>query len=99
MKDTRRARVWSLVGVVALAVTAGIASRRQLARREAAVAAPAAGEDLRDAVAAPALARAAGRPAPSPWFKTPELRRVEMDAALLSSRRRRALAARRVAVQ
>ncbi|MDE2510365.1 MAG: hypothetical protein KGL74_04525, partial [Elusimicrobia bacterium] len=57
--------------------------------------------DLRDAVAAPmtpATAGLAGRPVPTSWFKTPEQRRKDVDAALMSSVRRRALA-RRVSVQ
>jgi hypothetical protein len=100
MKDTRRNRIWSLAGVVALALTAGVASNRALARREASAPAPAATEELRDAVASPmpATAGLAGRPVPTSWFKTPEQGRAEMDSALLSSRRRRALA-RRVSVQ
>jgi hypothetical protein len=35
---------------------------------------------------------------PTTWFKTPAQHKIEVDSALLSSRRRRALA-RRVAVQ
>lgn len=103
MRDTRRARIGTLFAVCALAVMAGIAARYQLARRDAAVAAIApAGEDLRDAVASPVsplIARAGGKSVPVSWFKTPESRRAEMDSALLASRRRRALVARRVAVQ
>ncbi len=99
MKDTRRARVWTLLGVCALAVTAGIASHATRARRQES-AAPS--EELRDAVASPAaptVARLGGKPVPTTWFKTPDAHRAEMDSALLSSRRRRALALRRVAVQ
>lgn len=102
MKDTRRGRIWALAGVVGFALAAGVAAKRTQTRREAEVpaAAPAA-EELRDAVASPirpATAGLAGRPVPTSWFKTPEQHRAEMDSALLSSRRRRALA-RRVAVQ
>lgn len=99
MKDTRRARVWTLLGVCALAVTAGIASHQTLARRRARAVAF---DDMRDAVAepaAPTIARLGGKPVPTTWFKTPDAHRAEMDSALMSSRRRRALAARRVAVQ
>lgn len=96
MKDTRRNRIWTLAGVVVLALTAGVASNRALARRSARVAVD---EDLRDAVASPpATAGLAGKPVPTTWFKTPDQRKSEIDTALLSSRRRRALA-RRVAVQ
>jgi hypothetical protein len=106
MKDTRRARIGILASVVCLALTAGVASRVNLARREARAAALAesvfaAESDLRDAVASPvmpATAGLAGRPVPTSWFKTPAQHRIEIDTALLSSRRRRALA-RRVAVQ
>jgi hypothetical protein len=99
MKDTRSARVWSLLGVCALAVTAGIASHQTLARRRARVVVA---DEMRDAVAepsTPSIARLGGKPVPTTWFKTPDSHRAEMDSALLSSRRRRALAARRVAVQ
>ena len=98
MKDTRRSRNWTLAGVFALALTAGIASKRAVSHRAARVAVD---EDLRDAVASPtppATAGLAGRPVPTTWFKTPAQHKVEVDSALLSSRRRRALA-RRVAVQ
>jgi len=98
MRDTRRNRIWTLTGVFALALTAGIASKQALARHEARVSV---GEDMRDAVASPtppATAGLAGKPVPTTWFKTPAEHKVEIDSALLSSRRRRALA-RRVAVQ
>ena len=103
MKDTRRNRVWALAGAFVFALAAGVASKRAQTRRAAEIAAVAgpAGEDLRDAVASPmrpATAGLAGKPVPTTWFKTPEQHRAEMDSALLSSRRRRALA-RRVAVQ
>jgi hypothetical protein len=97
-KDTRQNRIWTLAGVFALALTAGVASKRALARQAARVSVD---ESLRDAVASPtppATAGLAGRPVPTSWFKTPAQRSVEMDSALLSSRRRRALA-RRAAVQ
>ena len=92
MKDKRRNRIWTLAGVFALALTAGGASNRAHARQAARTAVD---EDLRDAVASPttpATAGLAGRPVPTSWFKTPEQYRVEIDLALLSSRRRRALA-------
>lgn len=98
MKDTRRNRIWTLAGVFALALTAGVASKQSFARRAARISVD---EDLRDAAAAPlppATAGLAGRPVPTTWFKTPAQHRVEVDSALLSSRRRRELA-RRVAVQ
>jgi hypothetical protein len=96
MKDTRRNRIWTLTGVVALALTAGVASNRALARRSVRIAVEV---DLRDAVGAPpATAGLAGKPVPTTWFKTPAERKSEIDSALMSSRRRRALA-RRVAVQ
>ena len=98
MKDTRRNRIWTLAGVFALALTAGVASKHALARRSARLSVD---EDLRDAVASPvppATAGLGGKPVPTTWFKTPEQHRVEVDSALLSSRRRRALA-RRVALQ
>jgi hypothetical protein len=96
MKDTRRGRIWTLTGVVALALTGGVMTNRMLARRSARVSVD---EDLRDAVASPpATAGLAGRPVPTTWFKTPTQRQAEMDSALLSSRRRRALA-QRVAAQ
>ena len=91
MNDTRRARIWSLVGTVMLALTIGAASKR--ARRDAGTSAAfAPGEELRDAAASPptpATAGLGGKPVPTSWFQAPEKRRVEMDAALLSSRRRR----------
>ncbi len=101
MRDTRRSRAWTLAGTCALALAAGVVSNRLLARRVAAAGTFAAEPDLRDAAAspmAPATAGLAGKPVPTVWFKTPEARRAEMDSALLSSRRRRALA-RRVSVQ
>ena len=85
--------MWTIVGLFALAMTAGIYSNYALARRALV------NEDLRDAVASPVLpatAGLAGRPVPTSWFKTPAQRRVEMDSALLSSRRRRALAHRAI---
>ena len=102
MKDTRRNRIWTLVGVVSFAVAAGAASKLTLARREARIPAAsfAAETDLRDAVASPmtpATAGLAGKPVPTSWFKTPEQRHKDIDAALMSSRRRSL--ARRVAVQ
>lgn len=96
MRDTRRNRIWTLAGVFALALTAGVMTDRALSRRQARISAE---EDLHDAVAAPpATAGLAGRPVPTSWFKSPEERKSEIDMALMSSRRRRALA-RRVAVQ
>ena len=103
MKDTRRNRIWTLAGVVVVALTAGVASKLTLAGREARI--PAAWfvveTDLRDAVASPlmpATAGLAGKPVPTSWFKTPQQHHADIDSALMSSRRRRALA-RRVAVQ
>jgi hypothetical protein len=102
MKDARRSRIWTLAGVFALALTAGVAARRNLQKRAPREpAAPfAGGEDLRDAVASPAppaTAGLGGRPVPTSWFKTSAQSRVEMDSALLSSRRR--ALARRGSVQ
>lgn len=99
MKDTRRTRLWTLVAAFAVAAAAGVASKRNLAKREArAPSFAAADEGLKDAVAAPlpATVSVAGRPVPTSYFKTPSQRRAEIDSALLA--RRRALA-RRVAVQ
>lgn len=90
--------MWTLAGVFALALTAGIASKRASSRHAARVTVD---EDLRDAVASPtppATAGLAGKPVPTTWFKSPAQHKNEIDSALLSSRRRRALA-RRVAVQ
>ena len=91
--------MWTLAGVIALAATSGVAVDRALAHREARV--PAApietDEGFRDAVAspvAPATVGLAGRPVPTTWFKTPAQHRIEVDMALLSSRRRRMLAHR-----
>jgi hypothetical protein len=101
MKDTRRSRTWTLIGTCALALAAGVVSKRMLARRSAAVGTITMETGLRDAVAspmAPATAGLAGKPVPTAWFKTSEQRSVEMNSALLSSRRRRARA-RRIAVQ
>lgn len=98
MKDTRRNRIWTLTGVFALALTAGIASKQAVSRRASRLVVE---DDLRDAVASPtppATAGLAGKPVPTSWFKTPAQHKSEVDSALLSSRRRRALA-RRVAVQ
>ena len=96
MRDTRRNRIWSFAGVFALALTAGVAANRWTSKRQPAFSAEA---DLHDAVASPpATAGLAGKPVPTTWFKTPEQRKSEIDTALMSSRRRRALA-RRVAVQ
>jgi hypothetical protein len=98
MKDTRQNRTWTLAGVIALALTAGVAANQALARRPA----PLAVEDgLRDAVASPtppATVGLAGRPVPTTWFKNPAQQHSEIDAALLASRNRRALA-RRVALR
>ena len=95
--------MWTLAGVVALAVTAGVAADRALAHREARspIASLESEEVFRDAVAspvAPATMGLAGRPVPTTWFKTPAQHRIEVDMALLSSRRRRMLA-RRVAAR
>ena len=98
MKDTRKNRIWTLAGVFALALTAGVASKQMVSRRSARIAVD---ENLRDAVASPtppATAGLAGKPVPTTWFKTPAQHKVEVDSALMSSRRRRAIA-RRVAVQ
>ena len=88
--------MWTLAGVIALAVTSSVAVDRALAHREARAAVesvtPA---NFRDAVAspiAPATVGLAGRPVPTTWFKTPAQHRLEVDMALLSSRRRRMLA-------
>lgn len=100
MKDTRRSRAWTLFAVCVLAGTAGLASRGLAARRGAPAAPPA--EELRDAVASPAtpaVARLGGKPVPTTWFKTPDAKHADLDSALLASRRRRALAARRLAAQ
>jgi len=90
--------MWTLAGVFALALTAGVAANGAHAR----VAARASVDpDLRDAVASPlppATVGLAGRPVPTAWFKTPAQQRGEVDAALFASRRRRA-AAPRVAVR
>ena len=91
MKDTRRSWIWTLTGVVALALTAGIAANRALAVRETRMPVE---ENLRDAAASPTTAGLAGKPTPTCWFKTPAQRLGEIDSALLSSRRRRALALR-----
>ena len=97
MKDTRRNRIWTFAGVFALALTAGVMADHALSRRQARISVEA---NLRDAVASPpATAGLAGKPVPTSWFKSPEQRKSEIDSALLSSRRRRALLARRVAVQ
>ena len=86
-----------MAGTFALALTAGIAANRGSSRRAARLSV--AGEDLRDAVAAPpATGGLAGKPVPTSWFKTPEQQHAEMDSALLGSRRPRSLA-RRVALQ
>jgi len=96
MKDTRRNRIWTFAGIFALALTVGVASNRAVLRHRVS---PPSDEELRDAVASPpATAGLAGRPVPTTWFRSPEQRKSEIDTALLSSRRRRALA-RRVAVQ
>ena len=90
-----------MAGVFALALTAGVASNRAVARRASRGPASAAGEDLRDAVASPtppATLGLAGRPVPTTWFKSPAQRRAEIDSALLGPRRPRSLA-RRVALQ
>jgi hypothetical protein len=99
MKDTRRNRIWTLAGVVALALTAGIAANQAVARRVPPTAI-AVEDGLRDAIASPlppATAGLAGRPVPTSWFKTPAQQHSEIDAALFASRNRRALA--RVAVR
>lgn len=96
MRDTHRNRIWTLAGVFALALTVGVMTDRALSHRQARISVD---EDLHDAVAAPpATAGLAGKPVPTSWFKSPEQRKSEIDTALMSSRRRRALA-RRVAVQ
>ena len=100
MKDTRKNRVWSLVGALALA--AGVASNRVLTHREAELSAGNAiisgNEELHDAVASPATAGLAGKPVPTSWFKTPSEHHAEIETALLGSRQRRR-ADRRVALQ
>jgi hypothetical protein len=97
MRDTRRNRLWALAGVFALALTAGIATKRAAARRDARL--TASGEELRDAVAAPSTVGLAGRPVPTSWFKGPAERRAEIDSALMGSRPHRSPVARSVAVQ
>jgi hypothetical protein len=97
MKDTRENRVWTLAGVIALALTAGLAANQAGVRRSAPIAVE---EGLRDAVASPmrpATIGFAGRPVPTSWFKTAAQQHSEIDAALFASRNRRALA--RVAVR
>jgi hypothetical protein len=92
MKDSRRGRIWTITGLFAFALTAGAFSNRALARRAARASLE---DDLRDAAASPvppATAGLAGRPVPTSWFKASAQRRIEMDSALLSSRRRRTLA-------
>jgi hypothetical protein len=91
MNDTRGARLWTLLSVCVLALTAGAASQFVLRHRETSATVAPAAEELRDAVASPMppTAGLAGRPVPTKWFKTPEQKRAEMYAALLSSRRRR----------
>jgi hypothetical protein len=96
-KRARLTGLWTVLGACALALAVGTVSRRQTPKTSAFPA----GEELRDAVASPAMpptAALAGRPVPTSWFKAPSQRKAEMDSALLSSRHRRALA-RRVAVQ
>lgn len=101
-KRARLTALWTVAGTLAVAFVAKTASRPSPERRAemAAEAAFKAEADLRDAVGSPvvpATAALAGRPVPTAWFKTPDQRKVEMNSALLSSRRKRL--ARRVAVQ
>jgi hypothetical protein len=102
MNDARSARRWTFFGLAALIVTSGVVSWRQAVRRAAEFSVE---EDLRDSVAEPAsfapaaAARIAlGKPVPVSWFDTPAARHADLDRALLSARRRRALA-RSVSVQ
>jgi hypothetical protein len=95
-KRARLTGLWTVLGACALVLAVG-----NFAKRPATAAAVSAGENLRDAVAAPVAPptiAVAGRPVPTTWFKAPSQRKAEMDSALMSSRKRRALA-RRVAVQ
>ena len=90
--------MWALTGFFAFAAVTGIAAKRAYERRVPPMAVE---DDLRDAVASPTamptLAGLSGKPVATAWFRTPEQRRAEMDAALMSSRRRRA--ARRASAQ
>lgn len=99
MQEARQTRAWTLVAVMAMAVSAGYLSVRRLESR---MAAPLAAEEvLRDAVASPPVAAGAGMPgrsAASLWFKAPSGAQADADQALMSSRRRRA-SARAVAFQ
>lgn len=101
MKDTRRTRFLALAAVVVAGAAAGVVSRRALARLGAAPQPMVVEADLRDAVAQPMPSAAlvvSGRAVLVTRAAVPEKRRGDIDDALLSSRRRRALA-RSVSVQ
>jgi hypothetical protein len=101
MNESRASRTWTLIGLAALAVTAGVYSSRRLMSREPQAMLLSVDADMRDAVAEPQMERTQafaaargvlGKPVPGAWFETPESRHAELDRRLLSSRRRRALA-------
>ncbi len=87
MEKTRTGRTWTLIGAAVLALTVGT-----LARRSATVSSVAS-EDLRDAVASPAMpvspAMLGGARVVQPdagYFASPAGRRAEAERALMSSR-------------
>jgi len=83
MDSSRGTRAWTLIGAVTLALAVAIVARRS-------VEAPLAGEELRDAVAAPVIPAPAMlggvRVQPNTYFATPAERRAEAERALMSSR-------------
>lgn len=83
MDSSRSNRAWTLIGAVTLALSVAVVARRS-------VRVSVAGEDLRDAVAAPVIPAPAMlggvRVQPNAYFKTPAERRAEAESALMSSR-------------
>ncbi|MCM2305782.1 MAG: hypothetical protein NDJ72_13860 [Elusimicrobia bacterium] len=83
MEKNRGTRVWTFAGALALALTVGALARRSTQ-------APAAPEEMRDAVAAPISPAALGGArvvAPDKgWFASPAGRRAEAERALTASR-------------
>jgi hypothetical protein len=80
MSHDRSARAWTLIGAAALALTVGVMTRRAVVARAGVP------DDLRDAVAAPAIPVRAE----VSYFASPASRRAEAEKTLLSSRHNRA---------
>jgi hypothetical protein len=83
-----------LLGVIAVALCAGVAGRRAAVKEDAASSIVEPGEEMRDAVAAlpPAVPPSVVAPSRVAIWASPALRRREAERALYSRRRARAVA-------